>query len=75
MLARDPDRYVRAHAAHALGPAVHRRRDALEALEVAHERDVDPLVRKVAGWYRPGGPIFERLRPKGDRKAGFSGVA
>ena len=62
-LANDPDRHVRAHAAHALGPAVHRRPDALAALETATRSDDDPTVRKVAGWYSRGGPIYERLRP------------
>jgi HEAT repeat protein len=64
LLADDPDRHVRTQAAHALGPAVHRRADALAAIIVAHESDPDPLVRKVAGWYCPGGPISERLRPR-----------
>ena len=61
LLAEDPDRQVRTHA---LGPAVHRRADAKEALVIAHETDSDPLVRKVAGWYCPGGPILERLKPR-----------
>jgi HEAT repeat protein len=68
LLATDPDRHVRTQAAHALGPAVHRRRDALEALVAAYESDVDSLVRKVAGWYCPSGPIFERLRPRPQRR-------
>lgn len=61
LLTEDPDRYVRVSAVHALGPAVHRSETALQALIAAHNEDRDPLVRKVAGWYRPGGPIFERL--------------
>jgi HEAT repeat protein len=71
LLTDDPDRRVRTAAAHALGPAVHRRDEALEAIIVAHDGDPDPLVRKVAGWYCPGGSIFERTRPRsgldGDR--------
>jgi HEAT repeats len=68
LLAEDADRHVRTQAAHALGPAVHRRADAKEALVTAHETDSDPLVRKVAGWYCPGGPILERLKPRPVRR-------
>jgi HEAT repeat protein len=67
LLTTDENRYVRKSAVEALGPAVHRRRDALEALLVAHDKDADPLVRKVAGWYCPGGPIYRRLTPRSPR--------
>jgi HEAT repeat protein len=67
LLRQDPDRYVRKSAAGALGPAVHRRAAVLDALMTARASDPDPLVRKVAGWYCPGGPIYERLRPKHGR--------
>jgi hypothetical protein len=67
LLSGDPDRHVRTAAAHALGPAVHRHHEALDAVVAAHEADPDPLVRKVAGWYCPGGPIYERLRPRSER--------
>jgi hypothetical protein len=63
------DRCVRTQAAHALGPAVHRHPEALEALVAGHDEDADPLVRKLAGCYWPGGPIFERLRPRSARRA------
>jgi len=68
LLTDDPDRHVRTAAAHALGPAVHRRPEALEAVVAAHDSDPDPLVRKVAGWYCPDGPIYERLRPRPARR-------
>ena len=68
LLNGEPDRYVRVSAAHALGPAVHRRREAVDAMVAAHDADVDPMVRKVAGWYCPGGPIYERLRPRPQRR-------
>jgi HEAT repeat protein len=68
LLADDPDRHVRTVAANALGPAVHRHHEALEAVIAAHDADADPLVRKVAGWYWPGGPIYERLRPRAERQ-------
>jgi hypothetical protein len=68
LLTDDPDRHVRTAAAHALGPAVHRHHEALEAVIAAHDKDPDPLVRKVAGWYCPGGPIFERTLPRSVRR-------
>jgi len=67
MLQRDPSRRVRTMAAHMVGPAVHRRQDVVEALERAREHDSHPVVRKVASWYAPGGPIHRRLAPKPPR--------
>ena len=64
MLAEDPSRRVRVTAAHMLGPSVHRHPAVAAALEAARDDDVDPNVRKVAGWYAPGGSIFRRLTPK-----------
>jgi HEAT repeat protein len=64
MLAEDRSRRVRTQAAQMLGPSVHRRPEVAGALQRAHETDSHPVVRKVAGWYAPGGTIFERLRPK-----------
>lgn len=69
MLAGDPGRYVRKTAALMLGPAVHRRPDIAAALARARDSDPDPLVRKVAGWWAPGGPCFERTAPKSSRGA------
>lgn len=69
MLLEDESRGVRTSAAGLLGPAVHRRQDVRLALERARDHDRDPLVRKVAGWYTPGGPIYRRLLPKPSRKA------
>jgi HEAT repeat protein len=68
LLTEDPHRFVRKAAVEALGPAVHRSEEALRAVVAAHGADPDPLVRKVAGWYCPGGPISERLRPRVARK-------
>jgi len=68
MLHEDPDHMVRKQAAGMLTPAVHRRDDVRAALEQARDHDPDPLVRKVAGWGAPGGPIFERLTPRPARK-------
>jgi hypothetical protein len=69
MLREDPSDHVRKGAVHMLMPAVHRRSDAREALEDAHRRDPSPLVRKVASWGVPGGPIYRRLAPKPVRKS------
>ena len=68
MLLEDENRMVRKSAAGLLGPAVHRRSDIRQALEWARDHDPDPLVRKVAGWNTPGGPIYRRLTPKPPRK-------
>ena len=67
MLLNDPDRMVRKMAADLLGPSVHRSRDVSDALVVAHASDKDPTVRKVAGWWVPGGvrhtKTLKRERP------------
>jgi hypothetical protein len=55
---------VREMAAGLLGPAVHRSAAARDALRRAHVGDSNPIVRKIAGWYVPGGPRYERLRPR-----------
>jgi HEAT repeat protein len=68
LVTEDPDRFVRKAAIEALGPSVHRSDEALAAVIAAHGSDPDPLVRKVAGWYCPGGPIFERLRSRQPRR-------
>jgi HEAT repeat protein len=64
MLREDPSVLVRRQAAGMLGPAVHRRDDVVRALIEAKEADADPVVRKVAGWWVPGGPRFVRTAPK-----------
>jgi HEAT repeat protein len=70
MLEEDRSRRVRQMAAGLLGPAVHRRGDVASALERARDHDPHPVVRKVAGWYAPGGPIYARLAPKPVRERG-----
>lgn len=64
MLLEDDSRHVRQMAAGLLGPSVHRHPDVLHALEYARDHDPHPVVRKIARWYTPGGPIFKRLTPK-----------
>jgi HEAT repeats len=68
MLLEDDSRRVRQMAAGLLGPSVHRRPEVLRALEWARDHDPHPVVRKIAGWYTPGGPIYERLTPKPSRR-------
>jgi hypothetical protein len=67
MLIDDPSRLVRTMAVQMLGPAVHRRDDVARALERARDNDRHPVVRKVAGWYAPGGSIYRRTQPKKTR--------
>jgi HEAT repeat protein len=69
LLAEDPDGHVRAHAAGVVGAFVHEHAAALAAIEAAVAHDPSPGVRKKARWYAPGGPIFNRTRPKPQRKA------
>jgi hypothetical protein len=64
MLIKDESRRVRQMAAGVLGPSAHRHPDVLRALEYARDHDPHPVVRKIAGWYTPGGPIYKRLAPK-----------
>src|SRR6266508_6212944 len=45
---------VRAWAMHAL---------ACDRCKYARDHDPHPVVRKIAGWYTPGGPIYKRLAP------------
>jgi hypothetical protein len=63
MLKEDRSRKVRTMAAHLAGKAVHRRPEVAPALEEARDQDPHPAVRKVAGWYLPGGPIYRRIAP------------
>ena len=60
MLAEDRSRRVRTMAVQMLGPAAPRRADVSAALERARDTDSHPVVRKVAGWHAPGGPLYRR---------------
>ena len=68
LLAEDESRWVRQLAAGMLGPAVHRNDAVRSALEHARDHDPHPVVRKIAGWYTPGGPIYRRLSPRPARR-------
>ena len=67
MLTDDVDYQARTAAVHALGPSAHTRDDVVRALQRAHAHDPHPLVRKVAGWFIPGGPIYRRTQPRAAR--------
>jgi hypothetical protein len=71
MLIEDESRRVRAMAAGMIGPSVHRHPQVLSALEYAREHDPHPVVRNIARWYTPGGPIYKRLTPKPSKKRNF----
>ena len=75
LLAVDPDPHVRAHAAGVVGQFVHESREALAAIEAAVAHDRSPAVRKKARWYAPGGPIFNRTRPKPARRPARDAIA
>ena len=60
-LLRDQDRGVRQQAAGMLGPSVLRSATAKAAIEQAHEHDPHPVVRKIAGWWVPGGARYRKL--------------
>lgn len=64
MLIEDGSRRVRQSAAGLVGESVHRSKAALPALQHARLHDPSPIVRKIAGWYLPGGPRYKALTPK-----------
>lgn len=66
-LASDPDAHVRAMAAELVGKFVHTDACAVTALEAARAHDPSPAVRKKAGWFTPGGTIYQRTVPHGPR--------
>jgi len=60
LLAHDPYGGVRATAVEVVGRYAHDDPDAAAALVAARDGDAEPTVRKKAGWYAPGGPIYRR---------------
>jgi HEAT repeat protein len=67
-LASDPDPHVRAMAAELAGKFVHTDDRAITALETARANDPSPVVRKKAGWFTPGGTIYQRTAPRASRQ-------
>jgi HEAT repeat protein len=66
-LASDPDPHVRTRAAELAGKFVHTDGRAVTALETARAQDPNPAVRKKAGWFTPGGAIYQRTMPRPPR--------
>ena len=54
----DPEHKVRQMAAGMLGPSVRRNTEVLQALQQVHRGDDHHAVRKVRGWWVPGGTCF-----------------
>ncbi|WP_405152105.1 HEAT repeat domain-containing protein [Sphaerisporangium sp. NBC_01403] len=69
-LGDDPEPKVRMRAAELVGKFAHTDVRAVAALEAAHTSDPSPSVRKVSGWYAPGGAIYWRTAPR-DMDTGF----
>jgi HEAT repeat protein len=63
-LRTDEDDHVRAQALGVIGQYVHVSTDALDAVVHAHEHDPHPAVRKMAGWFVPGGVRYEKTKPR-----------
>ena len=51
-------------AAELVGKFAHTTPEAADALTTAHTNDASPAVRKVAGWYAPGGTIHRNTAPR-----------
>ena len=66
-LVADPDPHVRARAAELVGKFAHSDARAVAALTASHANDPSPAVRKKAGWFTPGGSIYERTLPSETR--------
>ncbi|WP_380282037.1 HEAT repeat domain-containing protein [Kitasatospora purpeofusca] len=66
-LATDPDPRVRAMAAELVGKFAHTHARAVAALQTSCAQDPSPAVRKKAGWFVPGGTIYERTVPRAPR--------
>lgn len=64
VLAGDEHASVRTIALEVLGRWVHDDAHALAAIERAAHDDRDPMVRKKAKWYLPGGRVHERTKPR-----------
>lgn len=68
MLRNDPSDQVRLQALGLVATAVHRDPRVLAAIQQVHEHDPVRGVRKIAGWWIPGGPRYERTKPPPQRK-------
>jgi hypothetical protein len=55
-------------AAELVGKFVHTDGRAVTALKTSHAQDPSPVVRKKAGWYTPGGTIYQQTIPRAPRQ-------
>lgn len=67
ILQSDEDYHTRAMAVEVVGLYVHTTPSAAHALIESHRHDPSPAVRKKAGWFVPGGTIYQRTRPRPSR--------
>jgi HEAT repeat protein len=63
-LESDPDQHVRQMAVGVIAKWMYDDGVAADALRRAHAADPHPSVRKKAGWFVPGGALYEKHRPK-----------
>jgi hypothetical protein len=52
-----------------VGAWVHTHPEAVHAIDIAAASDPAPAVRKKARWYAPGGTVYRRTAPRGQRAA------
>lgn len=70
-LTSDPEAHVRAMAAELAGKFVHSDGRAVTALETSRAQDPSPVVRKKAGWFTPGGTIYQRTVAHASKQLDF----
>lgn len=64
LLQQDPSHHVRMIACEVVARWVHADTSAEDALVKARDADPAPSVRKKAGWYAPGGTIYNKTQPQ-----------
>ena len=64
MMLNDPSPLVRSKAIALVGESVHRRPASIDALRQAVDAEPNAGNRKVIRWWLPGGPRFERTKPR-----------
>jgi hypothetical protein len=72
MMLEDPSARVRAMAIALVGESVHRRPESVDDLRRALETESSPGNRKIIRWHLPGGPRYERTKPKPSRISAHS---
>jgi hypothetical protein len=65
MMHNDPSALVRCKAIALVGESVHRWPASIDALREALDNEPHAGNRKIIRWWLPGGPRFERTKPKG----------